>query len=115
MTSAVSILPDPQLEALNAAYRAAVARKRLQMAIASVLALAALAMACIGAEVNLHTFAAKLGNFTSYFDRIFALDSGARVWTDAGEWFWGWKNWLSLLWETVLISYVGTLAGAVIA
>lgn len=115
MTSAVSIMPDQQLDALNAAYRAAVARKRLQMAIAAVLALAALAMACVGAEVNLGTFASKLGNFTSYFNRIFTLDSGARAWTDAGEWFWGWKKWLSLLWETVLISYVGTLAGAVVA
>ena len=43
------------------------------------------------------------------------LDNGARVWTDIGEWFWGWKKWLLLLGETILISYVGTLFGAVLA
>ena len=58
---------------------------------------------------------AKIGNFASYFDRIATLESGARVWTDIGEWFWGWQKWLSLLGETILISYVGTLAGAVLA
>src|SRR6202008_2561185 len=40
---------------------------------------------------------------------------GARVWTDLGEWFWGWRKWLAMLGETLLISYVGTLAGAIIA
>jgi phosphonate transport system permease protein len=115
MTSAVSILPKQQLDPLNEAYRAAVARKRLQMVIATAIAVAALIMAGLGAEVEPRTFFAKIGNFTSYFDRIFTLDSGARAWTDITEWFWGWKNWLSLLWETVLISYVGTISGAVIA
>lgn len=115
MTSAVSILPRQQLDALNEAYRAAVARKRLQMVIATAIALTALVMAGLGAEVEPRTFFAKIGNFTSYFDRIFTLDSGARAWTDIREWFWGWKNWLSLLGETVLISYVGTIGGAVIA
>jgi phosphonate transport system permease protein len=43
------------------------------------------------------------------------LDGGARVWTDVGEWFWGWQKWLRMLGETILISYVGTLIGAVLA
>ena len=65
--------------------------------------------------MNLRTLFTYFGNFISYFDRIFTLDSGARVWTDFGEWFWGWQKWLKLLGETILISYVGTLIGAVIA
>ena len=68
-------------------------------------------MAAIGAEVNPSTFVAKIGNFVSYFDRIATLESGARVWSDIGEWFWGWRKWLALLGETILISYVGTLGG----
>ncbi|MEA2919359.1 MAG: phosphonate transport system permease protein, partial [Bradyrhizobium sp.] len=63
----------------------------------------------------LRTFVTKIGNFVSYFDRIATLESGARVWSDIGEWFWGWRKWLSLLGETILISYVGTLSGAVLA
>jgi len=115
MATAVSILPGPQLAALNEAYRRAVARKRLRMTLAAAVFFAALVIAAIGAEVNLRTFFTYFGNFVSYFDRIFTLENGARVWTDIGEWFWGWHKWLKMLGETILISYVGTLAGAVLA
>src|SRR5258708_7068528 len=115
MTSAVSILPDQQLAVLNDAYRAAVARKRLRVTLAAAVFCAALVVAAIGAEVNLRTFFKFFGNFVSYFDRILTLEDGHRVWTNVGEWFWGWHKWLRLLGETILISYVGTLMGAVLA
>src|SRR5882757_3812088 len=115
MTLAVPILPDPQLAALNEAYRKAVARKRLRLTIATAVFFAALVIAAIGAEVNLRTLFTYFGNFFSYFDRLLTLESGARVWTDVGEWFWGWQKWLSMLGETILISYVGTLFGAILA
>jgi phosphonate transport system permease protein len=115
MTLAVRILPGPQLAALTETYRRAVARKRLRFAVATAVFFAALLIASVGAEVNLRMFFSHFGNFVSYFDRILTLDSGARVWTDLGEWFWGWKKWLLLLGETILISYVGTLSGAVLA
>jgi phosphonate transport system permease protein len=115
MTLAVPILPTQQLAVLSKAYRKAVARRRLRLAIATAILLAALLIAAVGADVNLPMFLTHFGNFISYFDRILTLDSGARVWTDVGEWFWGWKKWLPLLGETVLISYVGTLSGAVVA
>src|SRR5215468_7001482 len=115
MTSAVAILPGPRLAALNEAYRKAVARKRLRVVLGATLFVAALALAAVGAEVNLKTFFTYLGNFFSYFDRILKLDDGQRVWTDVGEWFWGWQKWLKLLAETILISYVGTSIGAVFA
>jgi phosphonate transport system permease protein len=113
MTAAVSILPEAQLAALNEAYRKAVARKRLRIALASAIFLAALFVAAVGAEVNLRTLFTYFGNFVSYFDRILKLDNGARVWTDFGEWFWGWHKWLRMLGETILVSYVGTLIGTV--
>jgi phosphonate transport system permease protein len=115
MTVSIPILPSSQLATLNEAYRKAVARKRLRFTIATAVFFAALMIASVGAEVNLRTFFTHFANFVSYFDRIATLDSGARVWTDIGEWFWGWKKWLPLLGETVLISYVGTLSGAVLA
>jgi phosphonate transport system permease protein len=115
MTSAVSILPGPQLAALNAAYRRAVARKRLNAILGGASLCVALVIAGIGAEVNFQTFFTYFGNFISYFDRIMTLDTGARVWTDIGEWLWGWQKWLLMLGETILISYVGTLIGAVLA
>ncbi len=114
MTVAVSILPEQQLAVLNNAYRKAVARKRLLLTLATAVFLAALVIAAIGAEVNLRTFFTYFGNFVSYFDRILTLENGARVWTDIGEWFWGWRKWLWMLGETILISYVGTLFGAIL-
>ncbi|MBR0716619.1 phosphonate ABC transporter, permease protein PhnE [Bradyrhizobium liaoningense] len=115
MTLAVTILPEPQLAALSAAYRQAVARKRLRLLAGAAVFVAALVLAGVGAEVNLHTLFTYFGNFVSYFDRILTLESGQRVWTDVGEWLWGWRKWLRMLGETILISYVGTLMGAVVA
>ncbi|RQH10682.1 phosphonate ABC transporter, permease protein PhnE [Bradyrhizobium sp. RP6] len=115
MTTAVSILPEQQLAALNAAYRQAVSRRRLRLLLGAAIFAAALVLAAIGAEVNLRTLFTYFGNFLSYFDRILTLDSGQRVWTDIGEWFWGWRKWLKMLGETLLISYVGTLIGAALA
>jgi len=115
MTSAVSILPEQQLASLNEAYRMAVRRKRLRTLFATALFGLALALAAIGSEVNLRTLFTYFGNFVSYFDRILTLEDHTRVWTNFSEWFWGWQKWLKLLGETILISYVGTLAGAVLA
>ena len=115
MTTAVSILPGPQLDTLNEAYRKAVARRRLRNTIATAVFTAAIVIAGIGAEVDLRTFSAKIGNFFSYFDRILTLEAGTRVWTDVSEWFWGLRKWLSFLGETILISYVGTLIAAIVA
>ncbi|MGL3105157.1 phosphonate ABC transporter, permease protein PhnE [Bradyrhizobium sp. BR 1432] len=115
MTVAVSILPEQQLAVLNAAYRQAVARRRWRLLLGAGIFAAALVLAAIGAEVNLRTLFTYFGNFISYFDRILTLDSGQRVWTDIGEWLWGWRKWLRMLGETLLISYVGTLIGATFA
>ncbi len=115
MTIAVSILPSQQLAALNAAYRKAVARKRLRFTLGAAVFFAALVVASFGAEVNLRTFFTHFGNFVSYFNRILTLDDGTRVWTNITEWLWGFNKWSLLLGETILISYVGTLSGAVLA
>jgi phosphonate transport system permease protein len=113
MTVAVSILPSQQLATLNAAYRKAVARKRLRITLGAAIFFAALVVASVGAEVNLRTLFTYFGHFLSYFDRIATLENGQRVWTDIGEWLWGWRKWSFYLGETILISYVGTLLGAV--
>jgi phosphonate transport system permease protein len=115
MTTAVAILPGQQLAALNEAYRKAVARKRLRFTLVTAVFFAALVLASVGAEVNLRTFFSQFGNFISYFDRILTLEDGTRVWTNITEWLWGWRKWSLLLGETILISYVGTLSGAVLA
>ncbi|RTL49571.1 MAG: phosphonate ABC transporter, permease protein PhnE [Bradyrhizobiaceae bacterium] len=112
MTVSLSNYPPQQIAALQAAYDAAVSRKRLSFVVYAAILVGLVVVAGVGAEVAPKTFAEKIGNFSSYFDRIFTLDSGKRVWTDPAEWFWGWKTWLRLLVETLLLSYVGTAIGA---
>ena len=115
MTRLVATLPENQRAALANAYDQAVAARRRQLVLGAAIGLFALALAVRGAEIEPLTFWTKLGNFTSYFDRLLTLDTGARVWTDPTDWFWGLRRWLRLLGETVLIAYVGTLSGTIIA
>jgi phosphonate transport system permease protein len=115
MTRLVAVPPTAQLAPLISDYDEAVAAKRRQLVLGLVLAAIALAISAIGAEVQPATLLNKIGNFTSYFDRLLKLDTGMRVWTDPQEWFWGLARWSRLLGETVLIPYVATLTGAVAA
>ena len=82
-----------QLAVLNAAYREAVARKRLQACVGGGgFSSQRLIVAALGAEVKLRTLFTYFGNFVSYFDRILTLEDGTRVWTNPAEWFWGWQQ-----------------------
>jgi phosphonate transport system permease protein len=115
MAHIVATLPDAQANTLAAAYEQAVAARRRQVWLGLAIFLLAVAIAVKGAEVDPFTFWSKLGNFTSYFNRLSTLDSGGRVWTNPADWFWGLRRWLRLLGETVLIAYVGTLTGFLFA
>ena len=115
MAHLVAVLPEAQSTAFAAAYNQAVAARRRQLALGLAVFLLALVLSGYGAEIAPATFWSKLGNFTSYFDRLLNLDSGARVWTNPSDWFWGLHRWLRLLGETIMIAYAGTLTGAGIA
>ena len=113
MTRFPSLAPVGQLAPLLEAYNQAVAGKRRQLLLGLALATIALAISAIGAEVQPVLLWNKIGNFTSYFDRLLKLDTGMRVWTDPKEWFWGIARWARLLGDTLLIAYIATLTGAI--
>ena len=113
MIHTIATPPEAQIAPLLRGYDQAIAAKRRQLLIGLAVFLVALALSYVGAEVDLPTWWDKLGNFTSYFDRIATLDTGARVWTDPVYWFWGLHRWSLLIGETLLIAYVGTLTGAI--
>jgi phosphonate transport system permease protein len=115
MAGAVVLLPDRQLDALKEAYRRAARVRRLQAIAGAACLLVLIGLSAIQAEVDPKTFLAKIGGFTSYFDRMATLDSGARVWTDPAAWFWSFKRSARLIGETILMAYVGTLTGAIVA
>ncbi len=110
--SGIITLPDEQLRPLVKTYEASVARSARRALVFTGILTGCIVLATWVAEINPTLFFAKIGNFTSYIDRIATLDSGARVWTDPVEWFWGLKKWGRLLFETIIISYLGTLTGA---
>jgi phosphonate transport system permease protein len=115
MIRTVIALPPAQLAPLERGYAQSVAARRRQALLGLVILALALAAAWVGSEVNLGMFADNIGNFTSYFARIAHLDTGAYVWTDPVYWYWGLGRWSGQLGETILIAYVGTFTGCVLA
>ena len=113
MAHAIPRLPDTQIASLSAAYRSAQAAKR-RTTLIGVLVLAILIMvAGRVAEVDLVKLWNNAGQLTSYLGRIFYLDNGKLVFTDIADWYWGLGRWMSRLWDTLLIAYLGTLFGAI--
>ncbi len=116
-TAVTRLLPAPppgQVAPMLAAHARAVAGRQRRMMLGAAALLLAVALAWQGAEVRPLVFWDRLGNFTSYFERLTLLDTGHRVWTDPRYWFWGLRRWSILLGQTLLIAYVGTLTGAVL-
>ena len=113
--SAVVLLPEERLGTLRRNYAAAGSRRKLKLLAGLAVLVVLVGISTRVAEIDPVTMWVKFGGFTSYFDRLATLDSGARVWTDPVEWFWGLKKWSLLLGQTLLMAYVGTLWGAVFA
>ena len=112
MTSPIVQLPQAQLRPLLAAYEAAVRSRRRSSLLIAAYVIVAIALSSISAEVAPLRLFENIGRFTSYIGRLFYLESGAPVWTDPAEWYWGLARWLRLLGETLLMAYVGTVLGA---
>ena len=112
---AVTILPERQLQPLLARYSGQIKLRRNQT-IAGLAVLAILVVLCGWlAEVRPATFFSNLGNFGSYLARTVPSLHIATFANDMREWFWGFRKWLRLLGETMLIAYLGTFAGAIFA
>lgn len=97
------------------AYARAVAAKRRQLWLGLLVLGVCVLLAGRVAEVSFAKFFGNIGSFTSYLDRISHLENGQWVVSDPVEWFWGWKKWLALMGETLLMAYVGTVLGAAAA
>ena len=114
MSLAVPTLPEHQATALAAAYARSVAAKRRQTLFGGLLVIVMTYVASIYGEVNLGKLFGNFGQFFDYIGRLFYLDTGAHVLTNPSEWFWGItqkSKWLPLLFETVMVAYLGTVIG----
>lgn len=113
MATGVNILPSDQLGPLEDAYRVASLAKRRRLVLGVTIFMAASALSAWAAEVDIAKMWAGIHRFTGYIGRIFFLESGQPVWTDIGEWYWGFRKWLAKIGETVVIAYLGTMLGAI--
>lgn len=86
------------------------ARRRMWAGIA-VMALLVL-LASYAAEVRPLVLAGNIGKFTAYLGQIVPVLRPGHLGTDLAEWYWGLPKWLSLLGETLMMAYLGTLLGA---
>ena len=86
------------------AYAHAVAAKRRQIWLGLLVLGVSVLFAGHIAEISASKFLDNIGSFTSYFYRIAHLENGQWVISDPVEWFWGWKKWLALMGETLLMA-----------
>ena len=100
---------------MEMAYAQAVALKRSQLWLGLLLLAVLVLLSGHVAEISFSKLYQQIGGFSSYIDRIFHLENGRPVISDPAEWFWGWKKWLALMGETLLMAYLGTLLGATAA
>ena len=103
------------LDLHSAAYAQATALKRRQLVLGLLVLLVCVLLSGHITEISFSKFFNNIGAFTSYIGRIVHLENGQSVLSNPAEWFWGWKKWLALMGETLLMAYVGTLLGATAA
>ena len=113
MTAGVPTLPQRQIDELLTGYERERARRRRQwlVGVAAVLILTLLAGRY--GEVDLGNLLRHLSGVTSYFGRILPRLRADHLTGDIADWYWNFGGWLKLLFDTVLIAYLATLAGAV--
>jgi phosphonate transport system permease protein len=112
MPSSLPIVSQARLEVLVDDYRRVVMRRRGQsFLVLAILAVLALLAGRFG-EVDLNNLVTNISNFTSYFGRITPKLSVAHFGADVADWYWNLTGWLKLLFDTILIAYLGTLIGA---
>lgn len=120
MPAASPRLPEDRLAPLTASYAQALRQKRLStLFLMSAIIVAAIVSGLL-AEVAPARFMQNIGDFFSYFGRIFVFDNsvpdrpdlvGRFVLADIGEWMWGIDRWMKLLIDTLMIAYLGTVLG----
>jgi phosphonate transport system permease protein len=112
MTAGIPTLPQDRRDLLQAGYVRQVARRRRRsFAILAVLAVLTVLAGHYG-EVDLRNLFNHLSGVGNYFGRILPKLSYANAAGDVAGWYWNFRGWLKLLFDTVLIAYLSTLAGS---
>lgn len=104
---------DPAIRGHADLYRREMMVRRGQTLLGAAIFIACVVLASIGAEVDPGKFVENAWRFPKYIVEIMPTLRPATLPADLKEWYWGLDGWLKLLWQTLLIAYVGTVLGAV--
>jgi phosphonate transport system permease protein len=115
VTVQIDRLPPDREKALLATYAGSVASTRWRTLAVFVVIVALYLLAGAVAEVRPLTFLDNIQNFTAYIAQILPPLTLANLPADLAAWYWGLPKWLGLLAETILMAYLGTLLGGVMA
>ncbi len=115
MATAIPVLPEPQARALASAYASAVSARRWRGAAVLVTIIVLALVSAWLAHVRPLTLFANIGNFGSFIGRTVPDFSSGNWLADLRAWYWNFPNWLGLLGQTILIAYLGTLMGGIVA
>ena len=115
MSRAVQQISKDQYNRLNGDYNRAIASKSRTTFIGLLILVILIGSSIYGSEVDLHKFIRNIWRFPNYFYEITPKLTFSNFFGDLAEWFWGINKWLPQLGETLLIAYVGTITGALVA
>jgi phosphonate transport system permease protein len=104
---------DPTILAHAELYRREMGAKRLRTLLGAVIFIVCVWLAALGSEVDPGKFIANAWRFPKYILETLPTLRLQSFGADMAEWYWGIKGWLKLLWQTLLIAYVGTILGVV--
>jgi phosphonate transport system permease protein len=113
MSTGLPVLPEHQLAELMAHYARDVARRRRNWLTVLAVLIVLTALAGRFGEVELGKLVHHLSGLTSYFGRIMPHLRPDHLTDDIADWYWGFGGWLKLLFDTILIAYLSTLAGTI--
>ncbi len=115
MSTGLPTLPAHRLDQLLANYARDVSRRRRQSLAALGVLVILVAVAGRYGEVDLGNLSQHLSGLTSYFGRILPKLRTDHLTGDIADWYWNAFGWLKLLFDTVLIAYLATVAGTIAA
>jgi phosphonate transport system permease protein len=113
MTAGLPVLPEQRLAELMASYGRDVAHRRRNSLIGFAVVIVLVWIASRFGEVQLGKLFHHLGGLTSYFGRIMPRLRPDHLTDDIADWYWNFFGWLKLLFDTILIAYLATLAGTI--
>jgi phosphonate transport system permease protein len=109
-----AVARDP-VTRFEAARRAARASKHRQLLIGGIVLGAAFALSAHVAEIEPRKLLDGLPMTVGYVARTMPELGWSTLGADLAEWFWGWRRWLRMLFDTLVMAFLGTLIGACLA